>query len=162
MMQSVGNILRGSEYQQTLKDGRWTAFANASNNPHRNFNQTTKRMNPLLQNALNLIAEEVFNNARAHGFHDSDEDEGQFLTRTVANIHGEVSELWEAYRKHELRKPCDKNTFEPLNCADEELADIVIRALDTAARLKIDIGRAVAIKHAYNVQREYRHGGKAA
>ena len=41
---------------------------------------------------------------------------------------------------------------------EEELADIVIRALDVSRRLGIDIMRAIGAKHAYNVTRPFRHG----
>ena len=83
-------------------------------------------------------------------------------------MHGEVSELWEAWRADALYKPCDKAdkmeklTGVALNCAEEELADIIIRALDTAATLNIDIAKAVKIKNEYNKSREHRHGGKLA
>jgi NTP pyrophosphatase (non-canonical NTP hydrolase) len=82
----------------------------------------------------------------------------------IANLHGEVSELWEAYRNGTLNKPCDKASkmVEPLTCAEEELADIVIRAFDTAGVLGIDIARAICVKHAFNEKRPYRHGGKKA
>lgn len=125
-------------------------------------------MNPLLINALNLIAEEVHRNAKSKGFYDSDETLPEFIARSCANMHGEISELWEACRKHELSKICDKSKAIadicgiPLNCEEEELADIIIRALDHACFRKIDIGKAVALKHAYNQTRSYRHGGKAA
>lgn len=52
--------------------------------------------------------------------------------------------------------------IDPLTCAEEELADVIIRALDTAGTLRIDIDRAVRIKHAYNETRPHRHGGKLA
>lgn len=110
--------------------------------------------------AINEIANLVHENAIAHGFHNFEEDEGQFIARTVANIHGEASELWEAYRKHELHNSCDKTP--ELSCAAEELADLIIRTMDTARRLGVNIGRAVAIKHGYNITRSFRHGNKAA
>lgn len=125
-------------------------------------------MNQILINALNLVAEEVYQNAASKGFHDYEESNDQFIARSCANMHGEVSELWEAFRKHKLAELCDKAEamqelkLEPLNNEEEELADIIIRALDHARRRKIDIGQAVATKHTYNQTRPYRHGGKAA
>lgn len=41
-----------------------------------------------------------------------------------------------------------------------ELADIIIRTLDLAGSLGIDIGKAIEEKLQHNTQRPYRHGGK--
>ena len=76
----------------------------------------------------------------------------------TANLHGETSELWEAARKGQLDKPCDKTPG--LTCAEEEIADIIIRALDLAHFLKVDPARAIALKAEYNESRPFRHGGK--
>ena len=76
----------------------------------------------------------------------------------TANLHGETSELWEAARKGTLDKPCDKTPG--LTCAEEEVADIIIRALDLANFLGVDPARAIALKAEYNESRPYRHGGK--
>jgi NTP pyrophosphatase (non-canonical NTP hydrolase) len=111
---------------------------------------------------LNRIAEEVYDNACNKGFHDNENDEStvQSMARHTANLHGEVSELWEAARKGALLKPCDKDAN--LNCMEEELADIIIRAMDTAAVFGVDIGNAVKLKHEYNKTRPHKHGGKLA
>lgn len=81
-------------------------------------------------------------------------------TLWTANIHGETSELWEAARKGQLLDTCDKKCG--LTCEEEELADIIIRALDTACARNINIGRAVLTKHEYNTTRSHKHGGKLA
>ena len=115
---------------------------------------------------LNSMEAVVHDLAKEKGWYDTPETEQQFISRTCNNITGEVSELWESARKSQLHKPCDKDTealgLPPLSCLEEELADIVIRVLDAAARLGVDLGRAVAIKHSYNGTRPYRHGGKIA
>jgi NTP pyrophosphatase (non-canonical NTP hydrolase) len=118
---------------------------------------------------LNEIAEQVHSQAVAMGWHNFEtETEGQFITRMVANGHAEHSELWEAYRNGTLIYPCDKaakmreSGLEPLTNLEEELADIIIRTLDAAGRLKVDIARAVESKHRYNATRGHRHGGKIA
>lgn len=86
----------------------------------------------------------------------------------IANLHAETSELWEAYRENKLYQPCDKaktmqeKLGESLNCMEEELADIVIRALDTAHTYQIDMDRAIRVKSGYNKTREFRHGNKLA
>jgi NTP pyrophosphatase (non-canonical NTP hydrolase) len=49
-----------------------------------------------------------------------------------------------------------------LTCAEEEIADILIRALDVAKAYSIDVAHAVAAKDAYNQTRPQRHGGKKA
>jgi NTP pyrophosphatase (non-canonical NTP hydrolase) len=102
--------------------------------------------------------------AKSKGWH----DEPVSLATHLVNINGEVSECWEAYRCGRLNDPCDKAEkmvaagIEPLTCLEEELADIVIRALDCAAEFKVDIGKAVAAKSAFNETRSVRHGGKVA
>jgi NTP pyrophosphatase (non-canonical NTP hydrolase) len=120
---------------------------------------------PSVVAALNTLAEHVYSVSSSKGFHDDDIedvllDEG-YEARYVANLHGEVSELWEAYRNGTFHTKCDKVGLE-LTCAEEELADILIRTLDTARALKIDIGHAVREKDAYNQGRSFRHGGKKA
>ena len=111
--------------------------------------------------ALSSVALHVYKVSQASGFHENDEDmqNGRF-GEFCANLHGEVSELWEAYRKGELNKKCDKPI--QLTCAAEELADIIIRAMDTAVTLGIDIGEAIASKDAYNQTRPFKHGNKKA
>lgn len=42
-----------------------------------------------------------------------------------------------------------------------ELADVVIRVMDLAGALGIDLAHAIDVKSAYNAKRPYRHGGKA-
>lgn len=117
--------------------------------------------------SINVFAAEVASQAKAKGWTHGDAPYS-FLPEDCANLHGEISELWEAYRRKELGVPCDKAPamaaagIEPLTCAEEELADIVLRALHTAQKLKINIGMAVLMKHRFNATRPYRHGGKQA
>lgn len=116
--------------------------------------------------SLNVMAVKVHDLAKEKGWYDTPETQQQFISRTCNNITGEVSELWESARKSQLDELCDKDMeavgLPPLTCLDEELADIVIRVLDAAAHLGVDLSRAVAIKHSYNGTRPYRHGGKIA
>ena len=65
---------------------------------------------------VNQVQEEAYAIAKEKGFHTSAEPNiGAF----ISNIHGEVSELWEAYREGKLRESCDKATEPPLTCAEE-------------------------------------------
>lgn len=66
----------------------------------------------------------------------------------LALIHSEVSEALEAFRKD------DRANF------DEELADVVIRVLDCAGGLGIDLETAILKKLEKNKTRGHRHGGK--
>lgn len=45
-----------------------------------------------------------------------------------------------------------KDTFE------DELADAVIRIMDLAEYMQIDLYKHILLKHWYNKQREYKHG----
>ena len=108
----------------------------------------------------------VYKVAADHGWHSQDGDTAEVINRYCNNLHNEVSELHEAWREGRLLSPCDKADkmeelgLEPLNCLEEELADIVIRALDNAKALGVDIVPAIYIKNEYNKSRKFRHGGK--
>ena len=66
----------------------------------------------------------------------------------LALIHSEVSEALEAFRAD------DKENFA------EELSDIIIRVLDCAAGLEIDMDSTIKAKIAKNRTRGFHHGGK--
>jgi len=116
-----------------------------------------------MQTTLNELAQIVHQNAKEKGFHPK-EHVRTFMANQCNNLHGEVSELWDAWRAGKQFEPCDKAAkmnqlgLYPLNCTEEELADVIIRALDLSARLNIDIDRAVVAKHAYNKTRPHLHG----
>lgn len=121
-------------------------------------------MNQTHINSLNELSKTAFCNAVAKGFHDKDGDLVADYARWTVNIHGEVSELWEAARNGQLEVPCNKAQFMEdhiggsATCEEEELADIIIRVLDTAGARGINIGRAVLLKMAYNATRPHMHG----
>ena len=79
----------------------------------------------------------------------------------VANLHGEMSEFWEAFRAGKIHAPTALG-LPALTCAEEEIADVLIRALDTAAAFGVDVSKAVEVKMAYNRSRPALHGGKKA
>jgi NTP pyrophosphatase (non-canonical NTP hydrolase) len=116
------------------------------------------------------VVEKGFHSQQDSGFIKGQEEQRIRLIFAVhcANLHGEVSELWEAYRNDTWTKPCDKTRamqflgLPVVTAAAEELADVIIRAFDTAVTLGIDIGEAIAAKHAYNTTRPGLHGGKKA
>jgi len=124
----------------------------------------------LLARLLNLFAGEVYLNAKTKGFHDIDDLRSDVENYSVwtANLHGEVSGLWEAARQDELPVLCNKSQkmrdlgLPQLTCEEEGLADIVILALGTAAARGVDIGKAILAKHYFNKSRLHKHGGKLA
>lgn len=100
---------------------------------------------------LNELANEIREINRANGWNVTKPEDWGLAYKVpaiMALIHSEVSEALEAFRAD------NREHF------GEELADIVIRVLDCAPGLQIDIEQAVRRKLAYNRQRDYRHGGK--
>lgn len=76
-------------------------------------------------------------------------------------IVSEAAEALEEFRdpKNDLMMWTDRATRKPCGFGIE-LADVIIRVLDLAEWLHIDMGEMITIKHAYNKTRAYRHGGK--
>ena len=109
---------------------------------------------------LNTLAKEINKTAKEKGFYDTEETHEAYMNRACANLHDEVSELHEAFRNGLLFSNTDKNVR--MTYAEEELADIIIRALDTACQLGVDMDNAVSNKMKYNLSRPYRHGNKKA
>jgi NTP pyrophosphatase (non-canonical NTP hydrolase) len=66
----------------------------------------------------------------------------------ISLIHSELSECLEVYRKGATAK------------IGEELADVLIRTLDFAERLGLDMDELVSAKLIKNQKRPYRHGDK--
>jgi NTP pyrophosphatase (non-canonical NTP hydrolase) len=130
---------------------------------------------------LNQLAQEIHENAKSKGFYDSPKNVGEM----IALMHSELSEALEADREGkystglvsapngewmERVKEVDgytedanfileyktqiKGTFE------EEMADIIIRALDFCGFKNIDISAHVKAKMRYNSLREHKHGKK--
>ena len=123
---------------------------------------------------INEVARAVHELARAKGWYDGNSpsgtapqaEESAFIERACKNLHDEVSELHEAWRNGNLHEPCDKSEkmkeagIAPISCLEDELADIIIRVMDNAQFLGVDLGSAVLRKHQFNATRGHRHGGK--
>lgn len=129
---------------------------------------------------LNTLRDAVTANATAKGFRDQmyegltpeqiEGPVGHKLAAAIftANQHGESSEFWEAFRAGTLHEPCNKAVkmealgLPGLTCAEEEIADELIRVLDKAEAFGVDVAKAVSSKMAYNASRPALHGGKKA
>lgn len=83
------------------------------------------------------------------------------IPEKLALIHGEISEALECYRDPEEFEDYFSSSGKPEGFGFE-LADTIIRILDLAGFLGLDMDELVRTKHEYNKSRSYRHGGKRA
>jgi hypothetical protein len=128
-------------------------------------------------NATNEMAKVVHTNAVKHGFYVA----APSLPERLMLMVSELSEALEEFRngtptQYVVRETSTFPQYEsvPRNIEDPnewkpnekpegvgvELADCIIRILDTCAYEGIDIGALIAKKHKYNLTRPYKHGGK--
>lgn len=80
------------------------------------------------------------------------------IAMKLALIHSEVSECLEALRETGTDS-WTTDRGKPMGMGPE-LADVVIRVLDLAEALKIDLAHWIERKHAYNRSRPLMHGKK--
>lgn len=102
--------------------------------------------------SINKLADEAHDCAVEKGWYDRNREPPELL----ALIHSELSECLEAFRDG---GPIDKH-LPGYYAVEVELADAVIRILDMAAYLNLDLGGAIIEKIRFNWCREERHGGK--
>jgi NTP pyrophosphatase (non-canonical NTP hydrolase) len=114
----------------------------------------------MLRVSLQYLQKECGDTAREHGFHVNKDNPDRLLMLMV----GELSEAHEDLRNgrdvHEVyyedkpdgtKKPCGFGV---------ELADCIIRIMDAAAQLEIDLPSMIIEKMEYNRSRPYLHGRK--
>lgn len=109
--------------------------------------------------ALRAMMEEVYACNLQNGWI----DDGRTFGDEIALLHSELSEALEHYRtggpgniNEVFYGKGDKPDGVPI-----ELADVLVRLLDTCGRHNVDLFAAWRIKMSFNWQRSYRHGGKA-
>ncbi len=107
--------------------------------------------------SLNQLAHETFILACSHGFSSHEPLSPKDIMSKLMLITTEVAEAAESVRNEE---PVQYTVREkPIGIANE-LADVIIRTVELAHSLGIDIDHAVDAKHEYNKLRPYAHGGK--
>lgn len=132
---------------------------------------TDKIIQPLEKDGLNTLAKEIHQINKDKGFWDKKRNVGEMLMLVTS----ELGEAMEAHRKgkyadwigyqeaiegtepmspQEAFEHCIKDSFE------DEIADAVIRLLDLAAGLNIDLEKHIKAKLDYNRTRARFHGKK--
>lgn len=99
---------------------------------------------------FNRTSHAIHKNARNKGWWDEERNEGE----AIALIHSELSEALEALREG---NPPDRHCPE-YTSVEVELADAIIRIMDFAAGMGLQVAEALAAKVAYNEGRPYKHG----
>lgn len=111
-------------------------------------------------NTFNQLQADIHNNAKAHGWWDTDRTFGE----VIALAHSELSEALEEHRTHkqpaETYYSFDAEGNKKPEGIPAELADCVIRIMDYCGRTGINLAAAILEKHAYNKTRPHKHGGK--
>lgn len=101
----------------------------------------------------NKLSDEVYGLACEKGWHTTKRDPAV----AIALMHAELSEALEALRNDPTAR--DKHVPDMKN-VEVELADVVIRIMDTAQAEGWNVGEAVIKKYLANRERPYMHGGK--
>lgn len=104
--------------------------------------------------AINNLVIEIHKDAVIKGFW-----ERENIPEKLALIHSEVSEALEDYRDGRMNTKIEARSEKPVGFPSE-LADIMIRVMDLAGYLQIDLETEIAQKMLYNIGRPYKHGGK--
>lgn len=99
-----------------------------------------------------FMAERIHEWAKRKGFWEDGKDRND--GEMIALMHSELSEVLEALRKD--NPPDDK--IPEYSGAEAELADVIIRIMDTANARGWRVAEAIVAKMAYNEERPYKHG----
>lgn len=104
--------------------------------------------------SLRSLAKSAHSTAKEKGWWDNERS----IPEQIVLMHSELSEAVE-----ELRKP----NARPFYLKDDkpegwgvELADCVIRIMDTCEQYNVDLQGLIEMKMKYNESRSHRHGGK--
>lgn len=102
-----------------------------------------------------VLQKDCWQVAEDHGWHTKVD-----IVEKLCLIHSEISECLEEHRNgHEPTEIYLSENGKPEG-VPVELADAIIRIMDLAEALNIDLETAVCMKQDYNRTRPFRHGGK--
>lgn len=122
---------------------------------------------------INELTKEIHDNALAHGWWDNPRSFGEI----IALCHSELSEALEGDRNgdanvyHDCTMPLEKQDGSCVGDCEYcsggkpegvavEMADCIIRILDWAGQVGVDMEQIILAKHEYNKGRPYKHGKK--
>lgn len=140
-----------------------------------NDSEITDEEKSIISTAFSILGRAIAANNFEHGWRSPDAPPRN-VGELTALLHSEVTECFESYRNNEpalwykypnyapARFELDSEIKGQLGKPEgmaSELADVIIRVFDMADELKIPVTEALLHKHAYNLTRPYKHGGKA-
>ena len=101
---------------------------------------------------MDRFCNQVHEVAQDKGWWDGERNDGEL----IALMHSELSEALEGLRHGNG----SSDHIPEFNCAEEELADTVIRIADMCAARGWRLGEAIIAKMEFNSGRSRKHGGK--
>jgi len=107
--------------------------------------------------AYNAMAKLIHENAKDKGWWE-DGVESRNFGEMMMLATSEIAEAFEAWRDGNPQSV----KIPEFTHVEEEIADVFIRLMDTSAALGMVLPSAIIAKHEHNMNRPYRHGGKAA